>query len=298
MKRIRRIWLLGLLVCGMLMLPVRTVEAAGTKTTTGTCEYDKAYKVLEKVNAERVAAGQSKLVMDKDLLKAAMLRAAELTVEFNHIRPNGEVCFTVCDKMYAENIAYGQTSATEVMESWMASGGHRTNILNGSYKSIGIGCFYKDGVRYWAQCFGYESATAVKQPANVKRTYQVSLTEGVDTKVKSEETVNTTTTTKTYNVTSLKATAGKRKLTVKWKKVTGVDGYQLQISTTKSFKKKQSYNISKNTKKKTITKYKGKKLKAKKRYYVRIRSYIKVDNDSGKTIKKYSKWKTISKKTK
>lgn len=99
-------------------------------------------------------------------------------------------------------------------------------------------------------------------------------------------------------VSGFKATAGKRKITLKWKKKSGISGYQLQISTKKSFKTKQTYTIGKNTTKKTITKYKGKKLGKKKKYYIRIRAYVKGTNSKGKSVKKYSKWVTVNKKTK
>lgn len=305
LSRIKKKWIWVLVACVMLLVSGQNAEAASTKNTTGLCEYDKAYEVLEKVNEKRVAAGKSKLSMDKDLLEAAMLRAAELTVEFNHIRPNGEDCFTACDKMYAENIAMGQSSSGAVMESWMASGGHRTNILEGSYKSIGIGCFYKDGVRYWAQCFGYEKATSVAQPTNVERTYKVSLTGGTETTIVSAETPEeeggddkNAEVTPPAKVSNFKITAGKKNLTLKWKKQAGIDGYQIQISTGKSFKNKTTYMVGKNKTKKTITKYKGKRLKAKKKYYVRICAYVNVTNEDGTVTKKYGKWNTKTKKTK
>lgn len=78
-----------------------------------------------------------------------------------------------------------------------------------------------------------------------------------------------------------KLTKGKKRFTAKWKKVDGVGGYQLQYSTYKSFKKAKKVKIKGNkTFKKTV-----KKLKGKKKYYVRIRAYKKIN---GKT--KYSKW--------
>ncbi|MGN8764471.1 fibronectin type III domain-containing protein [Hornefia butyriciproducens] len=87
-----------------------------------------------------------------------------------------------------------------------------------------------------------------------------------------------------------KLAAGKKKITVTWKKVTGIKGYQLQYSTSKSFSKKS-------TKSKTVKSYKTtkmtiSKLKAKKYYYVRVRTYKTVD---GKTV--YSGW-SASKKAK
>lgn len=82
----------------------------------------------------------------------------------------------------------------------------------------------------------------------------------------------------------------KKKLKVSWKKVKSANGYQIQYSTSKKFKKSKKITIKKaKTTSKTI-----KKLKSKKKYYVRIRTYITVN---GK--KYYSKWSNAkSQKTK
>lgn len=289
---------LTMLVFVVAFMNVQQVEAASTQSVKGTCEYDKAYEVLELVNKEREKAGLSKLVMDKELLEAAMVRAAEIVVLFDHNRPNGSECFTACDKMYGENIAMGQGTADYVMECWMNSSGHKANILQSAYKSIGIGCFYKNGRRYWVQCFGFATATSVTKPKNCERTYKVSLTSGVETTIDAtaeEEDESEDTLTK---VSNFKVTAGKKKLILKWKKQTGIDGYEIQVSTGKSFKSKQAYTVGKNKTKKTVTKYKGKKLKAKKKYYVRIRAYKNITNEDGTVTTQYSKWNTKNKKTK
>ena len=84
-----------------------------------------------------------------------------------------------------------------------------------------------------------------------------------------------------------KPSSGKKKLTVQWKKDNRSDGYQVQYSTDKKFKKNvKSVVIGK----KQTTKQTIKKLKTGKKYYVRIRSYKKI---SGK--KYYGTWS--SKKT-
>lgn len=80
-----------------------------------------------------------------------------------------------------------------------------------------------------------------------------------------------------------KVKKGKRKLAVKWKKVKGVSGYQLQYSTDKKFKKARTKTVQTTKTAKTV-----KKLKSKKRYYVRVRAYKKV---GGKTY--YSKWSKV-----
>lgn len=83
-----------------------------------------------------------------------------------------------------------------------------------------------------------------------------------------------------------KISAGKKSITAQWKKVAGVSAYQVQIATNKKFSKnKKTFKVSKKS-----TKVKIKKLKAKKVYYVRVRSY-KIKN--GKKV--YSKWSTVRK---
>jgi hypothetical protein len=79
----------------------------------------------------------------------------------------------------------------------------------------------------------------------------------------------------------------KKQIKVTWKKKTGVNGYQIQVSTSSKFKKSvtKSYTIkSEKTTSKLI-----KSLKSKKKYYVRIRTY-KTATVNGKKITKYSAW--------
>ena len=83
-----------------------------------------------------------------------------------------------------------------------------------------------------------------------------------------------------------KISTGKKSITAQWKKVAGVSAYQVQIATNKKFSKnKKTFKVSKKA-----TKVKIKKLKAKKVYYVRVRSY---KNVNGKKV--YSKWSTVRK---
>ncbi len=125
---------------------------------SGTNNYNYAKEVLSKVNAQRTSNGLSGYTIDKELTENAMQRAAELSVCFDHVRPNGEMCFSINNKVYGENIAAYQATPTSVMNTWMNSSGHKANILNSSWKSIGIGCFYKDGLYYWVQLFSIRNA--------------------------------------------------------------------------------------------------------------------------------------------
>ena len=68
---------------------------------------------------------------------------------------------------------------------------------------------------------------------------------------------------------TVKVKAGKKKLTVTWKKDKNVSGYQIKIATKKNFKGAKTYTVkSYKTYKKVI-----KKLKAKKKYFVKVRAY-------------------------
>ena len=90
---------------------------------------------------------------------------------------------------------------------------------------------------------------------------------------------------KPKSVTPKTVKSAKKAISVEWKKVGGVKGYQVQVATDKKFKKnKKTVNI----KKQKTTKTTVKKLKAKKKYYVRIRTY-KIVN--GKKV--YSAWSKV-----
>lgn len=118
-------------------------------------------EVIRLVNVERQKSGLSAVSMDNSLNSAALVRAKEIVSLFSHTRPNGQSCFSVLSDMgisyngAGENIAMGQTSPSQVMSEWMNSQGHRENILNPSFKNLGVGV-YKVGSRYyWAQMFTY-----------------------------------------------------------------------------------------------------------------------------------------------
>ncbi|MCB7318245.1 CAP domain-containing protein [Lacrimispora sp. 210928-DFI.3.58] len=119
-----------------------------------------AAQVAELVNKERAKAGLSPLTWNTKAASAARTRAEELTASFSHTRPNGSsfsTALTEAGLTYSrsgENIAYGQTSAEQVMEQWMNSSGHRANILDQNFTSIGVGHYVSpSGVHYWTQLF-------------------------------------------------------------------------------------------------------------------------------------------------
>lgn len=119
-----------------------------------------AEAVASLVHAARQDAGLSELELDADLCAAAQARAQEIAQSFSHTRPDGSSCFTILEEFgisyraAGENIAMGQRTPEEVMDGWMNSSGHRANILNGTFTSIGVG-YYVDGAgaAHWVQIF-------------------------------------------------------------------------------------------------------------------------------------------------
>ena len=123
---------------------------------------DWAEEVLRLVNIERANEGIGPLELDKDLCAVAQLHSDDMVARgfFSHENPDGQDPF---DRMWAygisfmaaaENIAAGQRSPEEVVDSWMHSPGHRANILNPTYKKMGVAYTYGGAYGiYWAQCF-------------------------------------------------------------------------------------------------------------------------------------------------
>lgn len=108
------------------------------------------------------------LEYDYDLEAIAMQRAAEIAFNWNkdHIRPNGEGCTTVSVNgahANGENIAMGTKSASGAFYLWKetnekyAGQGHRRNMLNAAFQSVGIGYAEVNGVGCWVQEFSRET---------------------------------------------------------------------------------------------------------------------------------------------
>jgi uncharacterized YkwD family protein len=129
---------------------IRLKETAKTTTT-----FEDQVAVL--VNVERQKNGLPPLSHRADLKAVSERKAMDLINSnyFSHTSPNYGSPFDMMKQFgisyrsAGENIAKGQRSPEEVMNSWMDSSGHRANILNSSYDAIGVG--YYNGA--WVQMF-------------------------------------------------------------------------------------------------------------------------------------------------
>lgn len=118
----------------------------------------------DEYNEKKNIYGLRPLKYDYDLEAIAMLRAAEIAIQFAHSRPNGTSCFAAYDLIHygkmacAENIAFGYVTAENVFKAWKEDDklyvgqGHRRNML-GDYSAIGIGHCVYNGRHYWVQEF-------------------------------------------------------------------------------------------------------------------------------------------------
>ena len=139
--------------------PDNGTEQNPEDNNNGTSQGDFASQVVALVNAERTKQGLSALTIDTKVQQAALVRAKESAQSFSHTRPNGSSFSTalteagVSYRRAGENIAYGQSTPQQVMNAWMNSSGHRANILNANYTTIGVGYTVINGTAYWAQLF-------------------------------------------------------------------------------------------------------------------------------------------------
>lgn len=185
----------SLLLC-LLLLFSGTALAADSVEVVGTYGQTEARTMLQMVNDFRTGSetwyfkeegseekvyvtGLKALTYDYTLEKVAMQRAAEISVKFDHIRPNGTKCFSAYPSgkytSVGENIAFGFDTAASMMgldpikdprmpDGWnygfletnesYDSQGHRRTLLSDDFTAIGIGHIVVNGVHYWAQEFG------------------------------------------------------------------------------------------------------------------------------------------------
>jgi uncharacterized protein YkwD len=119
-------------------------------------------EVLELVNEERAKVGCSAVAANSSLSDLAEKFSDAMAADgfFDHTDPSGASPWDRAAKLGitdlgGENIARGQADPAAVMDAWMNSPGHRANILNCDFKTLGVGVHYGSGGPWWTQDFGY-----------------------------------------------------------------------------------------------------------------------------------------------
>ncbi|WP_405766338.1 CAP domain-containing protein [Streptomyces sp. NBC_00080] len=129
---------------------------------TVSAEAQAAAEVLALVNEERAKVGCSAVSDNSALSKLAEKFSDDMAARgfFDHTDPDGATPWDRAAKagisdLGGENIARGQADAAAVMEAWMNSPGHKANILNCDFKTLGVGVHLGSGGPWWTQDFGY-----------------------------------------------------------------------------------------------------------------------------------------------
>ena len=117
-------------------------------------------EVIRLVNIERAKVGRSALIENNKISNIARIKSQDF-IKNNYFSHNSPTYGSPFDMLKSfgitytaagENIANGQRTAAEVMNSWMNSSGHRANILNSAYNQIGVGVAKnKNGNLFWTQ---------------------------------------------------------------------------------------------------------------------------------------------------
>jgi hypothetical protein len=103
-------------------------------------------QVIAATNEARARSGLPPLVADCNLMSRSRRHCSRMAGEGSFRHSSGSI----------ENIAYGQNDANEVVTTWLNSPGHRANILNRSYKRIGVASIVgRNGRTYWVQQFSH-----------------------------------------------------------------------------------------------------------------------------------------------
>ncbi|MEO1070369.1 MAG: CAP domain-containing protein, partial [Cyanobacteria bacterium J06638_6] len=103
-------------------------------------------EVIDLTNEFRAKNGLDPLSVDVDLTEAAQKHSASMAKQdfFSHTGPNGSKPKDRAKsagyetQSVGENIAAGYRTPQDVVDGWIASSGHRRNMLNSKYNEIGV----------------------------------------------------------------------------------------------------------------------------------------------------------------
>jgi len=152
-------------VCVLLLVGLLIGPVAAAAAPLG-CPLDFEREVVDLVNAERAQADLGPLEMDVRLMEAAQLHSDDMADNnfVSHAGTGGtgpddriEAAGYVGWNGWGENIAAGYTTPAAVVAGWMASPGHRANILRASFDHLGVGYRFQAGTtyaHYWTNDFG------------------------------------------------------------------------------------------------------------------------------------------------
>ncbi|MFG2872506.1 CAP domain-containing protein [Streptomyces sp. NPDC048338] len=142
--------------------PIHRETGRTTGAPVGRGPADYVEQVIALVNEEREKAGCRPLRAEQRLRSSAQAHADDMAARdyYEHQSPEGRNAGDRISRTgyawsaWGENIHRGPKSAVRVMEDWMDSDTHRHNILNCSFREIGVGVALTANGPWWVQNFG------------------------------------------------------------------------------------------------------------------------------------------------
>lgn len=131
-------------------------------------------ELLDLTNAERAKHDLAPLQYAADLGEAAQQHAIDMAQNsyIGHVGSDGSTLDVRLGKaryaytLLGENVAAGSANPERTLQQWMNSGGHRANILNPDFDTIGFGFSHNVDSRYgyyWVQVFGTQDRSSAEQ---------------------------------------------------------------------------------------------------------------------------------------
>lgn len=119
-------------------------------------------RVLDLVNVERARHGLAPLAYNRQLDAASEAHTRHMAAVQRMAHdgigdgdPGSRILAQGFDRSWGENVATGQLTPEQVVAEWMASPGHRRNILDPEFRQLGVAYgTAANGRTYWAQSFG------------------------------------------------------------------------------------------------------------------------------------------------
>jgi uncharacterized protein YkwD len=146
--------------------PTLVAPAAGGISASSYCPDSQEKYFLSLINTYRKSKGLATLQISRTLGAAAEHHSVDMATKnyFSHTLAGGTSWATnivnhgyTASGTMAENIAAGNSTAQAVFDQWKNSSGHNANMLNASYRAIGIGRASSSTSRYgwyWTTTFG------------------------------------------------------------------------------------------------------------------------------------------------
>lgn len=155
----KRLALIAMIPATLLVVVAFASSAQAAVTGTAKMQSD----IVSLTNKQRAAHGCKAVVVSPALTRAAVGHSAyqARTRKMSHTGANKSTFITRSKaagyhRPLSENVAFGFSSASALVNAWMASPGHRANILNCKAIAVGVGIAKaSNGTPYYTQNFGY-----------------------------------------------------------------------------------------------------------------------------------------------